>query len=355
MKVWRLLSVAAVLMCTAAAAEPEYWGDSDFQREYPQSVADCAKYRKVEPPAADRPTAGQLAALKTCDSSDAYYGITGEGDAVKARHCAYAEMARGENDGPAGAGVLMMLYANGRGVKPNLAYAIRMACTVGGAPFEVSGRISALEGRMKGEEADSAFDYCDDVTSGYGLSQCAVIGSRRQDHERAERIAPIAQAWTPQQRAAWDRVIATEAAYVEAMTNGEVDLSGTMRGVFAQEAANRVKDSNLGLLEGLSQKAFDRAAPGRLQQHDAALNAAWKKVTAHDFENFGTVTKDGVRGAQRAWIKHRDAWTAFAALAYPGMADTIADMMTLERTNGLLCLIGDDSCVAEPDEDDPEG
>jgi hypothetical protein len=112
MRPWLPLALASLLLCTAAAAEPEYWGDADFHKEYPESVAKCAQYRKVETPAADRPTAARLAALKDCDSSDAYYEITGPGDPVKARHCAFAEMARRENDGPAGAGVLMMLCAN---------------------------------------------------------------------------------------------------------------------------------------------------------------------------------------------------------------------------------------------------
>lgn len=347
---WLPLAIVSLLLCTAAAAEPEYWGDADFHKDYPESVAQCARYRKVEPPTADRPTAAQLATLKTCESADAYYEITGPGDAVKARHCAFAEMARGENDGPSGAGVLMMLYANGRGVAENLPYAIRMACTVGGAPFEVQGRIAALEARMKGEGTDTAFDFCDDVTSGMGTGLCASISAREQDHQRNQRIAELGRGWTPAQKAAWDRVIAAQTVYADALANGEVDLSGTMRGVFATEAKGEIKTGALGLLDALDSKALDKAAPGQLQKSDAALNAAWKKVTAHSFEDFGTVTMDGVRTTQRAWLKYRDTWTAFANLSWPGMGETTADYLTRERTNALLCLIGDDACIAA-DED----
>ncbi len=353
MRPWLPLALVSLLLCTAAAAEPEYWGDAEFHKGYPESVADCAKYRKVEPPAADRPKVARLADLKTCDSSDAYYEITGRGDAVKARHCAFAEMASNENDGPAGAGVLMMLYANGRGVKENLPYAIRMACTVGGAPFEVSGRIAALEARMKGEGTDTAFDYCDEVTSGYGASQCAMIGSRVRDEARNKRFAELGHSWKPVQKAAWDRVIVAETAYTDAITQGEVDLSGTLRGVFALEAEGEVKTGTLGLLEALDQKALDKAGPGQLQKSDAGLNAAWKKVTAHSFEDFRAVTKDGVRNTQRAWIKYRDAWSAFAKLCWPGMGQAAADYLTKERTNALLCLIGDDACIAT-DEDESQ-
>ncbi|WGM38409.1 lysozyme inhibitor LprI family protein [Caulobacter sp. NIBR1757] len=351
MRPWLPLALVSLLLCTAAAAEPEYWGDNEFQREYPDIVADCARYRKVEPPAADRPTAAQLAALKTCDSADAYYEITGPGDAVKARHCAFAEMARNENDGPSGAGVLMMLYANGRGVEQNLLYAARMACTVGGAPFEVQGRLAALEARMKGEGTDTAFDFCDDVTSGYAAGLCASISARQQDLQRGLRLAELGRDWTPARKAAWDRVIGAETAYADALSEGEVDLSGTLRGVFALEAEGEIKTGALGLLEALDSKALDKAAPGQLAASDAALNAAWKKVTAHSFEDFGTVTKEGVRNTQRAWLKYRDAWTAFANLSSPGMGEATADYLTKERTNALLCLIGDEACVAD-DEDE---
>ncbi|MCE3289939.1 MAG: hypothetical protein K0R83_1951 [Caulobacter sp.] len=352
MRPWLPLAIVSLLLCTAAAAEPEYWGDAEFQKEYPESVAACAKYRKVEPPAADRPTAAQLAALKDCDSADAYYAINGVEDLVKARRCAFAEMARNENDGPSGAGVLMMIYANGRGVKPNLPYAMRMACTVGGAPFEVEGRLASLEGRMAGEGNGTAFDYCDDVTSGYAAGRCAMIGARVQDHQRATRIAELGRGWTPAQKAAWDRVIAAETAYADALANGEVDLSGTLRGVFALEAEGDIKDGTLGLLEALDGKAMDKAGPGEFQRSDAALNAAWKKVTAFGFEDFGTVSKDGVRTTQRAWIKYRDAWSAFAGLSWPSMGETAADYLTKERTNALLCLIGDAACVPTDEDHD---
>jgi hypothetical protein len=228
-----------------------------------------------------------------------------------------------------------------------------MACTVGGAPFEVMGRIAALEGRMKGEGTDTAFDFCDDVTSGYGSSQCAAIGAEIQDHLRSERYAELGKAWTPAQKAAWDRVIAAESAYADAMTSGEVDLSGTMRGVFATEAEEEIKVGTLGLLEALDNHSMDKTGAGGFQRSDAALNAAWKKVMANNFEGFGTVTKEGVRETQRAWIKYRDAWSAFANLTWPGMGETAADYLTRERTNTLLCLIGDDACIAS-DEDDSE-
>jgi hypothetical protein len=352
MRPWLPLALVSLFLCTAATAEPEYWGDAEFHREYPESVATCAKYRKVEPPAADRPTSAQLAALKDCDSADDYYGITGPGNGVRARQCAFVEMARGENDGPSGAGVLMMIYANGQGAKPNLPYAIRMACTVGGAPFEVQGRISALEGRMKGEGTDTAFDYCDDVTSGYASGRCAMIGARVRDHQREGQIAALGRGWTPAQKAAWGKVIAAETAYADALANGEVDLSGTLRGVFALEAQGDIKDGTLGLLEALDGKAMDKAGPGEFQRSDAALNAAWKKVTAFGFEDFGTVTKEGVRTTQRAWIRYRDAWSAFAGLSWPGMGETAADYLTKERTNALLCLIGDAACVPTDEDRD---
>jgi uncharacterized protein YecT (DUF1311 family) len=344
-KLLRPIAIAALVFCTAAAAEPEYWGEgsTEYAREYGDSVALCAQYRKVEPPAADRPTPAQLAALKDCDSSEAYYGIQGPRDLDRARSCAFAEMARGENDGPVGAGVLMMLYANGEVVKRNLPYAIRMACTVGGAPFEVDARIKALKARMaETGEPDTPFDYCDDITSGYASSQCAMIVSRRRDADRAARVADLGQAWTPAQKAAFKAVTDTERAYIDAMVQGEVDLSGTMRGVFAAEAEGQVKDYNLDLLESLASNTMTDPVDGAYAAEDARLNAVWKTLMAQSFEDAGTVTKGGVRATQRAWLKHRDAWAAFAISYRTLRKDQVLAEVTRERTRLLRCMLADD-------------
>ena len=94
----------------------------------------CTSVKDVEPPAADRQTAAEEKSLANCSSIDLYFGFGQPGDPVKARKCAYAETGRGEKSLVRGKSVLMMVYANARGVPRNFDVALKMACTIGGAP-----------------------------------------------------------------------------------------------------------------------------------------------------------------------------------------------------------------------------
>jgi uncharacterized protein YecT (DUF1311 family) len=51
----------------------------------------------------------------------------------------------------------------------------------------------------------------------------------------------------------------------------------------------------------------------------------------------GAVTREGIRDAQRAWIRYRDAFLAFAAVKFPAVprAD-LAAWITEKRTEMLL-------------------
>ena len=69
---------------------------------------------------------------------------------------------------------------------------------------------------------------------------------------------------------------------------------------------------------------------------DAKLNDVYKKVQHAAGEDWGTVTKDGIRLAQRAWLGYRDAWVAFAKVKYPSItSDTIRTWLTQKRTSEL--------------------
>ncbi len=67
---------------------------------------------------------------------------------------------------------------------------------------------------------------------------------------------------------------------------------------------------------------------------DQRLNDAYRNVQV-----WGTVTKAGVRGVERAWIRYRDAWTHFAHAAFPTRsARDVSDVLTRDRTKMLSCL-----------------
>ena len=57
---------------------------------------------------------------------------------------------------------------------------------------------------------------------------------------------------------------------------------------------------------------------------------------ASETSGWGTVNKDGIRTAQRAWLRYRDAWLAFARIRYPQLnADSLRAALTEKRTASL--------------------
>ena len=69
---------------------------------------------------------------------------------------------------------------------------------------------------------------------------------------------------------------------------------------------------------------------------DAKLNDVYKKVQQGTGKDWGTVTKDSIRVAQRAWLGYRDAWVAFAKIKYPLITlDTIRTWLTQKRATEL--------------------
>ena len=67
---------------------------------------------------------------------------------MKARKCAYAEMDRDAKVPLGGKAILMMVYANGNGATRNFDAALKLACSLGGAPGDDTGRVYQLD-RLK--------------------------------------------------------------------------------------------------------------------------------------------------------------------------------------------------------------
>ncbi|HEU0098332.1 MAG TPA: lysozyme inhibitor LprI family protein [Allosphingosinicella sp.] len=341
MKRFPLLALAFVL---AAAADPPWdWGDARDEwassGDFETSKAICRKLRDREPPASDRPDPATAESLKGCDSEALYYGIGMPADPVKARQCAFLEAERDVGTVFSGRTMLMTIYANGRGAKRDLDVAAHLACGIDGAPMESHGRVTHLaELKAKGWKGED-FHFCDDITSGLAMGYC-------EDHEagiagalRERALAAMAAGWTGAQKQAFARLRSAHAAYAEAHGSGEVDLSGTARAAMAIAAEESLRDE---LVETLERLRSGRALPtpaSRLEAEDAALNAAYRKrlreVGGED-SGPGAVTADGIRAAERAWLRYRDSFLAFAAIRFPNVPrDELAAWLTRQRTARL--------------------
>jgi uncharacterized protein YecT (DUF1311 family) len=292
------------------------------------------------PPAADRPTAAQRSALKGCDSEALYYGIGMPADPARARLCAFMEAEGEGSQSPfSGEAMLMTIYANGVGARRDLDYATHLACRIDGAPAETHGRVTHLAELKASGGPGTRFHFCDHVTSGLAGGYCAGHEARIAGAKRKAQLESLTRGWSSAERAALARLQSAHAAFAAAHSGGEIDLTGTLRGAFSTFAEERLEEELLAMLKQLAGGTAPRGSAASYRAADARLNAAYRKLlrdTPRD-EGPGTVTPAGIREAQRAWVRYRDAFLAFAAAKYPRVGrDALAAWITDKRTEMLL-------------------
>lgn len=305
----------------------------------------CAAAAGTTIPKADQPDATARARLAGCDSQGLYYADGGKPDYVDARLCAFLEREQGDELVFGGSSVLMMIYANGYGVVRNLALAKKFACETEGAPAELDGRLAHLDAMAQASRAEEPFDLCDDITSGYMMGFCARRAADAATVDRNQRVNALTAAWSPEVRAGFAKVRAAADAYFDAVVDGEVDMSGTARGAMAVGARETLETAFAEALSAFERGALPQGDAAAFAAADKALNAAYaetmRRYKADSAEGItGTVTPDGIRAAERAWITYRDAWVAFGAQKYPAVpADAWRTYFTREREKALKELL----------------
>jgi uncharacterized protein YecT (DUF1311 family) len=307
----------------------------------------CAALARLAIPAADMPDAAARTRLAGCESEGFYYADGGQPDYAQARLCAFAERDAGDDLMFGGSAVLMMIYANGDGVARNIELAKKFACAVEGSPAELDGRLEHLDAMAGSPGKRERFDLCDDITSGYMMGFCASRGADAAKVDRDRRVTALTASWSATERAAFAKVRAAADAYFEACVDGEVDMSGTGRGAMAVGAREGLEDALVSALDAFGKGQLPQGGAAEFAAADKQLNAnytaAMNYYKAQAAEGTaGSVKPEGIRGAERAWIRYRDAWVAFGAQKYPAVgADAWRAYFTRERAQALKDLVGE--------------
>jgi uncharacterized protein YecT (DUF1311 family) len=272
-----------------------------------------------------------------CDSERLYFGFDRPARVVDARKCALLQW----NAGTVGkwkffdaAGILMMVYANGRGATRNLDLAQKFACEVGGADLEVSGRIEHLERLKRQGRTGKDFHICDDFTSGVMWGICSGFEEEFHSVARQRRRDALMSTWQPAEKAAWRELQKAADEFFAASADNEVDLSGTGRNAFRIGHTAQLADGLVKALEAFEHARLPRSTPDEFKRADAELNARYRQLQTYKFEKFdsGSVTFDGIKTAQRVWLPYREAWVQFGKIKYPSVtADSWRTWLTGER------------------------
>ena len=324
--------------------------------------AKCAQYERSPLP----PEAALIPAPKRwpeCVSYRLYSGIGVPVDFGAARRCAWSERLALQaglqpQDSRAnifgGSAMLSEIYANGAGTAKDPALALRFACEAGGAPAEIEDRVASLEARRDHPEKHTTrFDFCEATTSGFMMGACAGYGAEIQYAKQNAALQKLETSWTAAQRSAFDSLSQAQQAYATAVGNGEVDLSGTARGMFATDAEARLRADFVAAIEAFEAGKLPHGGSAEAKAADAELNRVYRKqlvdAAAPGTRLPGQVQPEGIRKAERAWIVYRDSWLGFAKLRYPSVApDAWLALLSRDRVRTMRSLSCDDGPGDEP-------
>jgi len=313
------------ILALASVASSQIIPNTDPQREeHWEEVCKDAKAASLTPPQLTGPL--PPAALPKCNERALYYGFTSPPDYAAALQCGWYERAHPQTAvgnmfyGP---GVLTMLYANGRGVPRNYDLAIRFACE---DPWVSemenvyrSGHLEVLRNQSSGQ---TTFDLCDDITSGLSDGFCTGIQTSRDDAFRNSNVAAAIRNLPASAKALFPALRSAQDAFNDARARNEVDLSGTSRAAFQLEEVATLNDQFLINLQRFGKGDIPPATDADLAQLDVDLNSVYKSIQWAGPDETTTITPDGIRITERAWLKLVDAWLTFSRVAYPTLSPT---------------------------------
>lgn len=337
MQIFGLMTAIFIESCAFATAA--------FGQSAPAKLpADCPAYASIPLPA----EAEKVPVPKTppaCASYRSYRGIGRPANYSEARACAWQERLAqnaklGQNQKEpiawvvGGSLILADIYFNGTGVKRNIPLAMRFACESeeGMATAALPG-IAKLNGSLRAREP---FEFCDYATTTFTMNFCSGYRSEIEDDQRSRYYNSLKSSMTTEQRAAFEKLLAAQSAYIEAHAS-EVDQGGTIRAIRTIGSESILKDLFHTEVVHFERKKWPILSANQIATADVLLHREYVKklqqlrTQTKESIDEGAVTADHLSSVEEAWEKYRDAWAAFARLRYPATAAIICAEITLDR------------------------
>jgi hypothetical protein len=306
--------------------------------------AGCSAYASIPLPAeAEKVPAPK--APPACASYRSYRGIGRPVNYGEARACAWqerlaqkADLGQNQQEPTAwvvgGSLILADIYFNGAGVKRDIPLALRFACE-----FEERTATLALPdiAKLNGSPpAHGPFEFCDYAATTFTMNFCSGYASEIEDDRRSRYYDSLKSAMTPEQRAAFEKLLSARSAYINAHAS-EVDQGGTIRGIRTIGSMNILEDLFRTEVVHFERKKWPVVTDSQIAQADALLKREYEiklqqlgKQTKDSIDE-GAVSASHLASVEETWEAYRDAWVAFARLRYPAAAAAIRAEITLDR------------------------
>jgi uncharacterized protein YecT (DUF1311 family) len=299
------IAIGAVLAAQAGAApHPGTGGTTSFADVSRQ----CGQVRYLRPPPADLPrSTGPL----RCDAGLLYAQAASKSAASDAEWDNVRECAFRSND----SAILMMLYANGSGVAPNLGVAMKYACAAPGTQLDVRNRLA----RLKRQSRNASFG-CRDAASARLREVCGAIPSRHVAIKEKDDLAALAKTWTPKERTGLDMAREAMRYFAEHRADYETDQGSLARARLHAEAMGAEFERFASDIEDFQSGKTPRFTEAEFKALEDKLNQAYREFMEAQpgaDSYLGTIRKSGVEKTQRAWLAYRDALELFGSIKYP--------------------------------------
>jgi uncharacterized protein YecT (DUF1311 family) len=305
---------------------------------------DCSAYASIPLPA-EAEKAPAPNAPPSCASYRSYRGIGRPVNYSEARVCAWqerlaqkADLEQNQKEPAAwvvgGSLILADIYFNGAGVKRNIPLAMRFACE-----SEEGMAMLALPEIMKRNgppHAHGPFEFCDYADSTITMNFCTWYESQIDDDRRSRYYVSLKSSMTPEQQAAFEKLLTAQNAYIEAHAS-EVDQGGTIHNIRTTGSQGILKDLFHTEIVHFERKKWPAVSDNQVASADALLHRQYQKTlqqlrTRPEDESYeGAVTADRLSSVEKPWEAYRDAWVTFARLRYPAAAAAIRAEITLDR------------------------
>jgi hypothetical protein len=260
-------------------------------------------------------------------------------DASKYLHCLWAQPQVDMN-------AVAEVYANAWGVPRDITVAISLVCHGSDVPAELTSAVADLW-ESKDLPPRKEFRFCDYVTSGLNMGQCAAEVEARASSTREQALATLSAHWTSPQKRALAALSKAAEAFFSAHALKEVDNSGSWRAAMRIGEEENLRDRLLSQLQQVESGKVP--ADATFRSADRRLNEVYARVLKQlsgdgSQDDYGTIGETGVRMAEKKWLAYRDAWAVLGMARWP---DTRREQwltwITAERVDQLKGMIGNDS------------
>lgn len=330
---WPLLLALLLSSANAAAPYPNVYGAP------PEVLRGSDWYRQCLRVRAEKPRQPPPAATESgrCDASALYYDTLGAPDAREAdwrrvHACAARTNAHG---------VLMMLYANGHGARPQLALATRHACSIQSPVNEMKSRVQHLQ-RVAANREPGPVDVCDDVASAEMRGQCGAVRERQRGKQRASQLATLSRGWTEKEQLGLEMASKAVQYFAQHRMDYETDKdSGAARSLQLETQTAELDTFAADVLDFEAGRGprFSEAEFASLEKKMDALYRQFMLNRPASSAYLGSIRKTSVEKTQHAWLAYRDAMELFGAIRYPALPGSgLRALLTARRIRQLTEL-----------------